>query len=117
MERKTIRVSTKRQIAIPQKYFEELGFKDEAECILNGSELCIRPISKQGGGEFAEQIPADLIKKGFSEEDLLEQFKIAQRKVRPAVEKLIKEADAIASSGDTTPSLDDLFGAKDQQNV
>lgn len=113
MERKTIRISHKRQITIPQKYFEELGFEDEAECILRGSELLIRPVSKQGGGEFAEQILSDLIKKGYSGEELLEQFRIAQRKVRPAVEKLIEEADVVASSNDTPPSLDDLFGAED----
>ena len=34
MERKIISISSKRQVTIPQKYFELLGFDDEAECIL-----------------------------------------------------------------------------------
>ncbi len=34
LERKTIHISGKRQITIPQKYFEALGFGKEAECIL-----------------------------------------------------------------------------------
>ena len=33
MERKTIRISSKRQVTIPQRYFERLGFGEEAECI------------------------------------------------------------------------------------
>ena len=33
-ERKIISVSTKRQVTIPQKFFDMLGFQNEAECIL-----------------------------------------------------------------------------------
>ena len=32
MNRKTIKISEKRQITIPQKYYEKLGFTNEAEC-------------------------------------------------------------------------------------
>lgn len=113
MERKTIRISNKRQITIPQKYYEQLGFEGEAECVLRGSELIIRPVSKQGGGEFAEQILADLLKEGYTGDELLAQFKAVQRKVRPAVEKLIADADVLASSEGTSPGLDDLFGTED----
>ena len=61
MERKMIRISGKRQITIPQKYFDLLGFDTEAECILRGNELVIRPVSERSGGEFAEAILADLL--------------------------------------------------------
>jgi hypothetical protein len=37
MERKIISVSEKRQITIPQKYFEALGSTGEAECILQNN--------------------------------------------------------------------------------
>lgn len=112
MERKTISISNKRQITIPQKFFEQLGFEREAECVLRGSELVIRPVNRRNGGEFAEQILADLLKEGYAGDELLAQFKRMQRKVRPAVEKLIAEADAIASEKSASPSLDDLFGAE-----
>lgn len=114
MERKTIRISNKRQITIPQKFFEQLGFEGEAECILQGSELVIRPVSKRNGGEFAEQILADLINEGYAGKELLEQFKLMQRKVRPAVEKMIAEADELASKKADPISLNDLFGAEEQ---
>ena len=97
MERKTIRISSKRQVTIPQRYFDRLGFGEEAECILREDELVIRPVRAQSGGEFSEQILADLIAQGYSGEQLLEQFKAEQKKVRPAVERMIEKADALAA--------------------
>ena len=46
MERKKVSISAKRQITIPQKFFTTLGFDDEAECILRGNELVIRPVKE-----------------------------------------------------------------------
>ena len=110
MERKTIRISSKRQVTIPQRYFDRLGFGEEAECILRGDELVIRPVKVQSGGGVFEQILADLIAQGYSGERLLERFKTEQKKVRPAVERMIDEADTLAASGQSGPSLDKLFG-------
>ena len=64
MNRKILSISSKRQITIPQKFYQTLGFGDEAECVMRGNELVIRPIKTVDGGEFAEQILADLIKEG-----------------------------------------------------
>ena len=33
MDRKIISISSKRQITIPQKFFNLLGFENEAECV------------------------------------------------------------------------------------
>ena len=113
MERKMIRISGKRQITIPQKYFDLLGFDTEAECILRGNELVIRPVSEHSG-EFAEAILADLISHGYQGDELLAKFKETQKKVRPAVEAMIDEADALAAAGGSGASLDDLFGTEEQ---
>lgn len=110
MERKLIRISSKRQVTIPQRYFDRLGFGQEAECILRGDELIIRPIATQNDGAFSEQILADLIAQGYNGEELLERFKAARKKVRPAVMRMIEESDALAASHQKGPSLDDLFG-------
>jgi len=37
MELKIISISVKRQITIPQKYFDILGFNNEAECAIQDS--------------------------------------------------------------------------------
>ena len=111
MERKTISISNKRQITIPQSYFDRLGFDREAECILSGSELIIRPV-RQSGGEFAEQILADLIEQGYSGQELLTQFKTQQAKIRPAIERMIAEADEIARGDRESVSFDELFSGE-----
>ena len=83
----------KRQLTIPLKYFETLGFNNEAECFLQEDGLFIRPLRDSGGGEFSEQILADLISQGYAGQELLDKFKEYSKAVRPAVLKLIEEAD------------------------
>ena len=115
MESKKVSISSKRQITIPQKFFTLLGFNTEAECIMRGNELILRPIKNNTGGEFAEQILADLISQGYSGEELLKKFKQAQREVRPAVEAMLAEADRVAESKSGGYSLEDDFGAEDEE--
>ncbi len=110
MERKKVSISAKRQITIPQKFFSMLGFETEAECVVRGNELVLRPVKTQSGGEFAEQILADLIAQGYSGEELLVRFKQMQSKVRPAVEAMLSEAEQVASGQVEYASYEDVFG-------
>lgn len=112
MENKRIKISSKRQITIPQQFFDSLGFADEAECSLKDGALIIRPV-RQNGGEFAEQILADLLAQGYQGDELFAKFKEAQSKVRPAVERMIQEADAFAMKKDGGVFLEELFDAED----
>ena len=114
MNRKTIRISEKRQLTIPQKFFEALGFSTEAECILRGNEIVLRPVREQGGGEFAEQILADLIAQGFSGDQLLTEFKTMQKKVRPAVEVMLTQAEQAARGESESSSYEDVFGTEEE---
>ncbi|HVI41644.1 MAG TPA: hypothetical protein VM577_13410 [Anaerovoracaceae bacterium] len=111
--RKVISISTKRQLTIPQKFFELLGFNSEAECILRGNELIIRPLRESTGDGFAAEILADLVNQGLSGAELIEQFKIMQKKVRPAVEKMLEEADNAAAGEGEFYSYNDVFGQED----
>ena len=115
MESKKVSISSKRQITIPQKFFTLLGFNTEAECIMRGNVLVVRPIKENTSGEFAEQILADLIRQGYSGEELLEKFKQTQRKIRPAVEAMLAEADRVAESKSGGYSLEDVFGTEDEK--
>lgn len=115
MESKKVSISSKRQITIPQKFFTLLGFNTEAECIMRGNELILRPIKNNTGGEFAEQILADLISQGYSGEELLKKFKQAQREVRPAVEAMLADADRVAESKSGGYSLEDVFGTENEE--
>lgn len=115
MEIKKITISSKRQITIPQKFFSMLGFDTEAECLVRGNELVIRPVKTSTGGEFAEQILAELITQGYSGDELLAHFKKAQSQVRPAVEAMIGEAERAAKSETAFVSYADVFDVEDQE--
>ena len=115
MDTKRVSISSKRQITIPLKFFKMMGFDKEAECIVRGNELIIRPVKENTGGEFAEQILADLILKGYSGNDLLVEFKKAQKQIRPAVEAMIRDADLAARGEIASLSYQDVFGMEDDE--
>ena len=113
MDKKIVSISAKRQITILQKFFTMLGFEDEAECVLRGNELILRPARITSSGEFAENILADLIKEGYSGDELLCEFKKRQAKVRPAIEEMLAAAkDAAAKNGEYM-TYDDIFGKEE----
>jgi bifunctional DNA-binding transcriptional regulator/antitoxin component of YhaV-PrlF toxin-antitoxin module len=94
-DRKRIKISSKRQITIPAKYYDALKIDKEMECIYTEGMLILLPIRNEKS-EFAEEILKDLINQGYSGEELLKEFKRISRNVRPAVEKMIEEADNLA---------------------
>lgn len=108
--KKRIAVSTKRQITIPMEFYQQLGIGSEVECYVRNGSLIIRPSMQEGNGEFAEEILAELIAKGYSGEELMAQFRKINRSVRPAVEKMIADADDIACGKAEYASMEDVFG-------
>lgn len=112
MTRKRIAVSGKRQITIPIEFYNQLGIDGEVECYVQGGSLIIRPASYENGGEFAEQILADLIAQGLQGDELMTRFRQMNSRMRPAVEKLIEQADEIASGKAPYATMDDIFGGE-----
>ena len=109
MNRKILSISSKRQITIPQKFYQALGFGSEAECVVRGDELVIRPVKPAPGGEFAEQILAE----GWSGDELLSRFKERQAQIRPAVETMLSAAEAAAEGTGEFASYNDVFGTEE----
>lgn len=100
LERKTLSISSKRQITIPQKFYNALGFEQEAECLVRDNELIIRPIHKTSS-EFAEEILQDLITEGYSGQELLTEFRKRQAKIGTAIQAILKDAhDAALGKGE-----------------
>ncbi len=113
-EVKKLRISAKRQITIPQKFYSKLGFTHDAECEIRGEELIIRPI-REGVGEFAEEILSDLIKEGFSGEELLRAFRSRQKQIRPAVEAMLKDAKRVAEDKVPYYTMQEVFGERGEK--
>ena len=116
IEKRRINISSKRQITIPAKYFEALGLEKELDCIYSNGMLILTPVKREDAA-FAEEILADLIEQGYTDEKLLTEFKKINRKIRPAVEKLIEEADEIAKNASTNyvDPTDDIFGDEEAE--
>ncbi len=110
LEKRRINISSKRQITIPAKYYESLELEKELDCIYTKDMLILIPVKKEAS-DFAEEILQDLIEQGFTGEKLLGEFKKINRKIRPAIEKLIEEADNIAKESlvNYVDSTDDIF--------
>ena len=80
---------------------------------MRGDELVIRPVKTVSGGEFAEQILAELIAEGLSGEKLLSEFKSRQAQIRPAVEAMLSDAEDVAAGKGEFATYDDVFGMED----
>jgi hypothetical protein len=80
---------------------------------MRGGELIIRPIKTVSGGEFAEQILAELIAEGLSGDELLSKFKDKQAQIRPAVEAMLSEAEDVAEGKGDFATYEDVFGTED----
>ena len=112
-EQKRVKITTKRQFTIPQKYYTELGFDKDAICAMGDGFLILYPAAHASSGEFAEQILADLIAEGYSGTELLDEFKLRQAKVRPAVEAMLEAAKAVAHGEGEYSSFNDIFGSEE----
>ena len=95
-ERKIVSISSQRQVTIPTRFYRSLGFTDEAECLVRGQELVLRPV-KRDSGRSPEDILSELIDEGFSGEELIQEFRR-----RNAPEQTVQESPEPA--GDDTSS-------------
>ncbi|MEX1029131.1 MAG: AbrB/MazE/SpoVT family DNA-binding domain-containing protein [Paenibacillaceae bacterium] len=100
MESKRAKVSSRRQVTIPQKFFEKLSIKEEVEFILRNGELLVRPVREHDEG-FADLILEDLVNEGLTGEQLLKAFRERNAKVRPAVERLLDDVSRVAKDHKT----------------
>ncbi|MBR2668832.1 MAG: hypothetical protein IKE36_03440 [Solobacterium sp.] len=112
-EQKRVRISSKRQFTIPQKFFIELGFDKEAICSVKDGALIVIPSRYISSGEFAEEILSDLVREGFSGEELIKEFKSRQAQIRPAIESLLKSAKEAAEGNGEYYSYDDIFSSEE----
>jgi bifunctional DNA-binding transcriptional regulator/antitoxin component of YhaV-PrlF toxin-antitoxin module len=111
MLKKRISVSQKRQITIPIEFYNSVGIDKEVECYVQNNTIVIRPV-RDSGGEFDEQILADLIAQGLSGQELLNKFRETRRQIRPAVERLLDEARLAAQDKASGKTYEDVFGSE-----
>ena len=111
-EQKRVTITSKRQFTIPQKFYKELEFDKDAICAKGDGFLILYPATHDSGGEFAEDILADLIAEGYSGQELLDEFKTRQAKIRPAVEAMLEAAKAVSKGTGEYSTYEDIFGTE-----
>ncbi len=111
MEWKRGRVSGKRQITIPQKFFEQVGIQNEVEFSVKDQYILIRPVKElTNSDQYSDLILADLIKEGYQGDELLAKFREKQTALRSAVQHLIHESHKAAQQRSNDDQTQELFG-------
>ena len=82
-----IEISSKRQITIPAKAYEEAGFKDYALCTWSDKGMFLQPLDVEDE-DVTIDILRYLINEGYEGEDLIAQYKAMKKKVVSVKDKL-----------------------------
>lgn len=95
-EPQTIKISSKRQITIPAKIYQEAGFGEYALCTWTDQGLLLQPLDVDDE-DVTVGILRDLMHEGYEGEELLEKYSAMKARIRPlarlAVEKADREAE------------------------
>ncbi|MBX9032993.1 delta-aminolevulinic acid dehydratase [Gordonibacter massiliensis (ex Traore et al. 2017)] len=92
-----IKISSKRQITIPAKAYEEAGFKDYALCTWTDKGMFLQPLDVEDEDATID-ILRYLISEGYEGEDLITQYKVMKKKVVSVKDK-IDEAERDIAEG------------------
>src|SRR5690625_8030636 len=79
---KQLKVSAKRQITIPKRFYDKLGINQEVICELRGNEIVLRGVPQTE--DLSEKILEDLVAQGFEGQSLVQEFQKKKFQVRPA---------------------------------
>lgn len=113
-EIKRIRVSPAHQITIPQNFYEKLKIGNEVDVELTNDAIVIRPVQEEV--DFSKEIIADMIKENVPQYKFVEEFERRKSQIRPAVEKMVEDADQAVERAKADGYVDetsDLFGDLD----
>lgn len=105
------KVTSKKQVTIPNKFYKALNLGTEVEFIMGNGELIIRPI-RQDSGYFSQQIVNELADKGLTGEEFKKEFARLTREIKPAVQAMLKEVKQRAKEqmDNYVDETDEIFG-------
>lgn len=111
-EPQTIKISSKRQITIPARYYEAAGFGEYALCTWTDQGILLQPLDMEDE-DVTVDILRSLIKQGFEGEELIEHYQEMKRKI-VSVRCKLDEAERDVSEGrvDTYENMRDRIRRK-----
>lgn len=105
---KTVRVTSKRQLTIPKKYFEALQIGERARCYMQGEKLVIEPAGVDEFWDFTSDILKELVDENYTGKDLLREFEVRKEKAGRGLERMVAEAREDVKAGRGRP-VQDIF--------
>ena len=111
-EPQTIKISSKRQITIPAKYYEAAEFGEYALCTWTDQGILLQPLDVDDEDVTVDILRA-LVKQGFEGEELIERYQETKRKI-VSVRRKLEEAERDVSDGrvDTYENMRDRIRQK-----
>lgn len=91
----TVKISSKRQITIPSKFYEAGGFDEYALCTWTENGLLLQPL-KDNDEDNSVTILRQLVAEGYEGDELVDKYEEIQNKIVSIKHKLQKAEDDIA---------------------
>lgn len=91
----TVKISSKRQITIPSKFYEAGGFDEYALCTWTENGLLLQPL-KVNDKDNSVTILRQLVAEGYEGDELVDKYEEIQNKIVSIKHKLQKAEDDIA---------------------
>ena len=111
MKTKKISVSEKRQITIPKDFFDALNIGKEIECGMVDNYIIIKPVQENFTDEFSEYILQDILKEGYKDKDILEEFKKRRNDLKKAAEEFNNDIDDEIKNISNLKGINEVFGS------
>lgn len=109
-KKRRVRISSQRQLTIPKEFFEAMNLTEEAMIEFTGKEMIIRP-AEQEVVDFSTDILKDLVDKGLSGDELIQEFTRVKASIPQALDQMVQEGlkqPIVAESlGEYLDSLDE----------
>ncbi len=81
-----------RQITIPREFFDALGFNTHIKLVVNDGKLIVEPLNVRDPLDFTELVRNELLKEGYSGDELNQKMKERLKELSLATEEIIREA-------------------------
>ena len=114
-EPQIIKISSKRQITIPAKIYQEAGYKEYALCPWTDKGMFLQPLDVDDE-DVTVDILRYLVEEGYEGEDLITRYKEMKRKIIPIVEKL-DEAERDIAEGRVAPAREMIERLRDKHGL
>lgn len=115
-EPQTIKISSKRQITIPAKWYREMEFGDYALATWTEDGILIQPLDVSDE-DVTVDILRHLVSQGYEGDELIEQYRKMQPKI-VSVRRAVEEAEEDVAAGrignphETVKRLRDQYGLR-----